>query len=117
MCARMCVCLFLTRAKYQTKQTNKHRYVLVVLQYTAKMNAEKLRRAMHAHCTAALAAALGKGLDLSGSGSSSNGAPVVPLAQFRFRLAPEDVSDALTGFTHNAVTPFGLKTAGIPVRV
>lgn len=40
----------------------------------------------------------------------------MPLSRFSFRLAPEDVSDALTGFEHNAVTPFGLKTAGIPVR-
>lgn len=49
-------------------------------------------------------------------GSGSNGS-VVPLARFAYRLAPEDVSDALTGFEHNAVTPFGLRTAGIPVCV
>ncbi len=35
----------------------------MVLQYTAKMNAEKLRKALHAHCNATLAAALGSSLD------------------------------------------------------
>jgi prolyl-tRNA editing enzyme YbaK/EbsC (Cys-tRNA(Pro) deacylase) len=28
---------------------------------------------------------------------------------FNFRLAPEDVSDQLSGFEHNAVTPIGMK--------
>jgi len=36
--------------------------------------------------------------------------------RFRFQLAPESVSDELTGFIHNAVTPFGMKTP-IPVVV
>lgn len=38
---------------------NPFRYVCVLLQYTAKMNAEKLRKAMHAYCNATLAAVLG----------------------------------------------------------
>lgn len=53
----------------------------------------------------------------NGGGASAPSSSLVPLARFCFRLAPEDASDALTGFEHNAVTPFGLRTAGIPVRV
>ena len=29
---------------------------------------------------------------------------------FNMRLAPEDVSDSLSGFQHNAVSPVGMKT-------
>ena len=29
---------------------------------------------------------------------------------YNLRLAPEDVSDSLSGFTHNAVTPVGMAT-------
>lgn len=32
------------------------------------------------------------------------------------RLAPSEVSDELTGYTHNSVTPFGMQT-DIPVRL
>jgi prolyl-tRNA editing enzyme YbaK/EbsC (Cys-tRNA(Pro) deacylase) len=33
---------------------------------------------------------------------------------FNFRLAPEDVSNELSGFEHNAVTPIGMKTC-VPI--
>ena len=36
--------------------------------------------------------------------------------KFQFQLAPTAVSEALTGFGHNSVSPFGLKTP-IPVIV
>lgn len=38
--------------------------------------------------------------------------PLLPLQRrfFNMRLAPEEVSDQLSGFTHNAVTPIGIKT-------
>lgn len=33
------------------------------------------------------------------------------------RLAPEDVSEKLTGYGHNGVSPFGMLDASIPVIV
>ncbi len=33
---------------------------------------------------------------------------------FNFRLAPEEISDELSGFEHNAVTPIGMK-ASVPI--
>jgi len=36
--------------------------------------------------------------------------------KFNFQLAPEDVSDKLTGFIHNGVSPFGMKTP-LPIIV
>jgi len=54
-------------------------------------------------------------ISIDASGGSGATSSLVPLSQFRFRLAPDAVSVELTGFAHNAVTPFGLKTAGIPV--
>lgn len=61
-------------------------YVLVIVQYAEKkLDAEKLRR----HLIAA-----------------ADGA--APSKAFNMRLAPVDVSDRVTGYTHNAVTPVGL---------
>lgn len=78
----------LTRA--QTAALSPH--VLVIVQYAAKLDAEKLRRHM---ITLAAGAA--------------------PAKAFNMRLAPADVSDRLTGYSHNAVTPVGVATPGIPV--
>ena len=69
------------------------RYYCVVVQYVAKFNAEKLRKAVQ---------------DLRPEGSR------IPKKHFHFRLAPEEASNRLTGFMHNAVTPFGMQTQ-IPV--
>lgn len=35
--------------------------------------------------------------------------------QFNFRLAPGKESDEETGFTHNSVTPIGIKNKKIPI--
>ena len=49
----------------------------MVLQYTAKMNAEKLRKALHAHCNATLAAALGSSLDGAAAAAAAAPAPAL----------------------------------------
>jgi prolyl-tRNA editing enzyme YbaK/EbsC (Cys-tRNA(Pro) deacylase) len=67
-------------------------HVLVIVQYAAKLDAEKLRRCL-------IAAADG----------------AAPAKAFNMRLAPVEVSDRLTGYSHNAVTPIGIATAGIPI--
>lgn len=63
------------------------KYYLVIVQYTARLNAEKLRVAIHA---------------MSGGD--------VPKKYYNIRMAPEAESDRLTGFVHNAVSPVGLAT-------
>lgn len=70
---------------------NNSKYYVVVLQYTARLNAEKVRQFLH----------------------SLNGGQIAK-KRFNMRLAPEEDSDLLTGFEHNAVTPVGMKTK-IPV--
>lgn len=66
-------------------------YYVVVVQYEAKLNTEKVRSFVH---------------------SLSNGA--VPKKRYNMRLAPEQEANALTGFVYNAVTPVGMLTP-IPI--
>ncbi|CAM6118219.1 unnamed protein product [Calypogeia fissa] len=70
---------------------NNSKYYVIVVQYTARLNAEKVRQFVY---------------------SLNNGK--IPKKRFNLRLAPEEESNRLTGFEHNAVTPFGMRT-NIPV--
>eukprot|EP00899_Mesostigma_viride_P007489 jgi/Mesvir1/16741/Mv15123-RA.1 len=67
------------------------KYYVVIVQYCARLNTEKLRPFLHA---------------------LSEGA--IPKKRINMRLAPEATSDELTGFTHNSVCPVGMATQ-IPV--
>uniref|UniRef100_A0A803L6L1 YbaK/aminoacyl-tRNA synthetase-associated domain-containing protein n=2 Tax=Chenopodium quinoa TaxID=63459 RepID=A0A803L6L1_CHEQI len=67
------------------------KYYVVVVQYTARFNAETVKNYLYA---------LNQGK--------------VPKKKFNLRLAPEEISNNLTGFEHNAVTCIGMKT-DIPV--
>jgi prolyl-tRNA editing enzyme YbaK/EbsC (Cys-tRNA(Pro) deacylase) len=69
------------------------RYYCVIVQYAAKFDAEMLRDVIHE---------LRKPEDR------------LSRKKFHFQLAPEEVNDKLTGFTHNAVTPFGMMSK-IPI--
>ncbi|KAK3429018.1 hypothetical protein EUGRSUZ_E00435 [Eucalyptus grandis] len=73
------------------KDRNNSKYYVVVVQYTARLNAEALKNYLYA---------LNDGK--------------VPKKKFNLRLAPEETSLMLTGFEHNAVTCIGMKTE-IPV--
>jgi len=63
------------------------KYYVVIVQYTARLHAEKLKTFIHR---------LSQGQ--------------VGKQYYNMRLAPEDVSDELSGYSHNAVTPLGIKT-------
>ncbi|KAL2926458.1 3-ketodihydrosphingosine reductase TSC10 [Bienertia sinuspersici] len=67
------------------------KYYVVVVQYTARFNAEMVKNYLYS---------LNEGK--------------VPKKKFNLRLAPEEISNNLTGFEHNAVTCIGMKT-NIPV--
>jgi prolyl-tRNA editing enzyme YbaK/EbsC (Cys-tRNA(Pro) deacylase) len=75
------------------------KYVAVVVQYEAKIDDGTLADKIHAL-----------------SSLSLKGSERLPRKRFKFQLAAEDISDRLTGFIHNAVTPFGIK-APIPVII
>ncbi|CAN1333454.1 hypothetical protein LINPERPRIM_LOCUS36049 [Linum perenne] len=70
---------------------NNSKYYVVVVQYTARFNAESVRNYLYQ---------LNEGK--------------VAKKKFNMRLAPEETSYQLTGFEHNAVTCIGMKT-DIPV--
>lgn len=70
---------------------NNSKYYVIVVQFTARLNAEKIKAFVH----------------LLNEGK-------IPKKQFNLRLAPEEVSNKLTGFEHNAVTPIGMRE-DIPV--
>ena len=63
------------------------RFYCVIVQYEARFDAEKLRTFIH---------------------SLNAETTKLPKKKFNFQLASAEVSDRLTGFTHNAVTPFGM---------
>eukprot|EP00158_Paraphelidium_tribonemae_P001529 Partr_v1_DN24516_c1_g1_i1_m19661 putative Pfam:YbaK len=70
------------------------RYYCVIVQYTARLNTEKLAKYIREEL-----------------GPRNLGKKF-----FNMRIAPEEVSDALTGFAKNGVTPFAMHT-DIPVIV
>ncbi|KAG5539846.1 hypothetical protein RHGRI_020159 [Rhododendron griersonianum] len=70
---------------------NYSKYYVVVVQYTARFNAETVKNFLYA---------LNDGR--------------IPKKKFNLRLAPEEISQKLTGYEHNGVTCVGMKT-DIPV--
>lgn len=70
---------------------NNSKYYVVVVQYTARFSADMVKNYLYS---------LNEGK--------------VPKKKFNLRLAPEEISNNLTGFGHNAVTCIGMKT-DIPV--
>ena len=71
------------------------KYLCVVVMYERKFNAERLKDYIW---------------NLRPSSER------LPRKRFNFQLAPSEVSDLLTGFSHNAVCPFGL-ISSIPVII
>ncbi|GAX80352.1 hypothetical protein CEUSTIGMA_g7791.t1 [Chlamydomonas eustigma] len=63
------------------------KYYVVIVQYTARLHTEKLKNFVY---------------------KLSEGK--IGKQYFNMRLAPSDVSDTLSGFVHNAVTPIGMAT-------
>eukprot|EP01031_Cornospumella_fuschlensis_P026104 gene26104-31522_t len=71
------------------------RYYLVITQYVAKINTTTLRNFIH----------------------SLRGTNRLSKSSFNFQLAPDNVSFQLTGFAHNAISPFGLVEKRIPIVI
>lgn len=69
------------------------KYILLVVQYTAKLDFDRVARLIMRLVAAEAGAA-------SGAAARKN---------FNFRLAPEAASDALSGYSHNSVTPLGMR--------
>ncbi|KAH7427376.1 hypothetical protein KP509_10G041200 [Ceratopteris richardii] len=67
---------------------NNSKFYVVVIQYTARLNAEKVKNFVYS---------LNQGK--------------IPKKRFNLRLAPEDDAHRLTGYSYNAVTPIGMRTA------
>ncbi|KAI5067871.1 hypothetical protein GOP47_0016216 [Adiantum capillus-veneris] len=67
------------------------KFYLVIVQYTARLNADKVKQFVYS---------LNEGR--------------IPKKRFNLRLAPEDEACKLTGYSHNAVTPVGMRTK-IPI--
>nr|XP_043628916.1 uncharacterized protein LOC122600278 [Erigeron canadensis] len=67
------------------------KYYVVVVQYTARFSAERVKNFLY---------------------MLNNGK--IPKKRFNLRLAPEEISNKLTGYEHNGVTCVGMKT-DIPV--
>lgn len=109
------------------------KYYVVIIQYTARQHTEKLKSFVHklsegqvcqGHVLYVLKAGTGvvtnclKFSSLQRLCFSLSLILVILLHNleqvgkqyYNFRLAPEDVSDSLSGFTHNAVTPVGMST-------
>lgn len=68
-------------------------YYLVIVQYIAKVNTNYLRTLVH---------------------ELRDKSQRLSKKKFHFQLAPNEVSEQLTGFGHNAICPFGLSTP-IPI--
>lgn len=86
--AQLCKTIVLENTAWQEGDSKEARYVAVVLQYITKIDVEALAVKMHRP----------------------------PTRRPKYQLAPEAVSRALTGFIHNAVTVFGLRSP-LPIVV
>jgi len=92
---RLCKTMAMENTAWQEGQGEgfNPRYVLVLVQYKAKFNSEKLASVIHKMAPKNLSK-----------------------KAFHFRLAPEEVAIELTGFKHNAVCPFGvLQPKSLPI--
>jgi len=72
------------------------RYLCVIVQYAAKINTDSLVQAL---------------INLRKPGEGR-----LTKANYNFQLAPEDISNELTGFVHNGVCPYALKVA-LPIII
>jgi prolyl-tRNA editing enzyme YbaK/EbsC (Cys-tRNA(Pro) deacylase) len=78
------------------------KYILLVVQYTAKLDFDRVARlVMRLVAAEAGSAAAAANANASASATARK--------NFNFRLAPEAASDALSGYSHNSVTPLGMR--------
>ena len=88
------------------------RFILVVVQYIASINPKKLNnylRSEYGKVKESLSA------DKANNNISQQAAP--PSSSYNYRVASEPDNIRLTGFEHNAVSPFGLIDETIPIII
>ncbi|CAK0736473.1 hypothetical protein CVIRNUC_000751 [Coccomyxa viridis] len=91
----LCKSIVMENTKLAEPLPGLSKYYCVIVQYVARLHAEKLKRHLYqAHKAAG--GALGT-------------------KAFNMRLCPEEVSNSLTGFEHNAVSPVGIATPDMPI--
>ena len=83
----LCKTIIMENTRVGADEPGVTKYFMVIVQYTARLHSEKLRNFVHAVHNGTL----GK-------------------SKINMRLCPEEVSDALSGFEHNGVSPIGIKT-------
>ncbi|OQR98326.1 hypothetical protein ACHHYP_08737 [Achlya hypogyna] len=92
--AQLCKSIVMENVAWKEDMVHVPRYICVIVQYEAKVNADKVAKLVR-----------DAGKDVKVSRKHVN-----------FQHAATDVSDELTGFRFNGVSPFGMKTC-IPVIV
>ena len=96
----MCKCIIMENKKFKPEMASEfyQKYVCVVIQFKTNLNNEKLIKAMKNY-------------------QNSNCAEKVSRKGFHYRLAPDTVNAELSGYMHNAVTPFMFKNTEVPMVV
>lgn len=86
----LCKSIIMENTRVEEGEKDVIKYWLVIVQYSAQLHSDKLRQAVQAiHAE--------KGIKLSKS-------------KVNMRLCDEEISDRLSGFEHNAVSPVGIAT-------
>ena len=83
----LCKTIVMENTRVEDNEPGVTKYYMVIVQYSAKLHSDKLRNFVRA----------------AHGGKLSK-------AQVNMRLCPEEISDKLTGFEHNGVSPIGSKT-------
>lgn len=91
----LCKSIVMENTKIDENVPGCPKYCCVIVQYAARLHAEKLKRLMHKQ--------------------HKEGGGVLGIKSFNMRLAPEEVSTRLTGFKHNAVTPICSAAPDMPI--
>lgn len=88
---QLCKAMLMENVKCEQKGNDKtnSRLYLVIVQYKASIDTKQLES------------------EVRGLRSIQSGKRLDP-SQFEFRMASQETSDKVTGFTHNSVSPFGL---------
>lgn len=92
--AQLCktICMENTKCTERTNaDASNPRWILVLVQYTARLNQQKLDKFLHERANRAKAAA---------------GLPPIPKSKFHARLARDEDSERITGYKSGGVTPF-----------
>lgn len=96
----LCKCIIMENKKFKPEHASAfyHKYVCVVIQFKTTLNNEKLIKIMKNY-------------------QNSNCSDKVSRKGFHYRLAPDSANQEISGYMHNAVTPFMFKNTEIPMVI